>query len=448
MATTHSPIMRSLLRPTGIVGRFWRSTFTTAMSVSGSSPSTLAGRSVPSRRVTTTLVALATTCWLVTMTPFGRMMKPVPYPCTMRAPSGTKKKSHGERGGASRVDVTLTDTTAPEARSTAATRAVRRLVPVCASAAVRAATCAAAALTDTLSVRVVEPRSRHAAETSSRRSAALRIGHQRAARRGGGFGSLEVQLRGIAGPYEVEALRRRRRTGALIVARFEQHLDVAEGTPPEADVHHRAHQHPHHVVQEAVGLDMKADPAARASLAPLRSHDPAAIVPLGLTGHGERAEIMCAVQQHGPRTKDAEIQRPCERPFEGPPKRRGGGLVSADVVPVPATEGALSGVEAGLHQLDFGDPAVRWQQSVERAAQVVGGPLSRGGEAHAEAFRVDARVGTSGCVGGNRAGEEALQDALELGLNRAAGRLALPSDKPGAVEVQRGEEGPAHRPAI
>src|SRR5690349_12280009 len=424
MATTHSPIMRSSLRPTGIVGRFWRSTFTTAMSVSGSSPSTLAGRSVPSRRVTTTLVALATTCWLVTMTPFGRMMKPVPYPCTMRAPSGTKKKSHGERGGASRVDVTLTDTTAPAARSTAAV------------------------LTDTLSVRVVEPRSRHAAETSSRRSAALRIGHQRAARRGGGFGSLEVQLRGIAGPYEVEALRRRRRTGALIVARFEQHLDVTEGTPPEPDVRHRAHQHPHHVVQEAVGLDRKADPAARASLAPLRSHDPAAIVPLGLTGHGERAEIMCAVQQHGPRTKDAEIQRPCERPFEGPPKRRGGGLVSADVVPVPATEGALSGVEAGLHQLDFGDPAVRWQQSVERAAQVVGGPLSRGGEAHAEAFRVDARVGTSGCVGGNRAGEEALQDALELGLNRAAGRLALPSDKPGAVEVQRGEEGPAHRPAI
>jgi hypothetical protein len=33
-------------------------------------------------------------------------------------------------------------------------------------------------------------------------------------------------------------------------------------------------------------------------------------------------------------------------------------------------------------------------------------------------------------------------------LDRAACRLALPSDKPGAVEVQRGEEGPAHRPAI
>jgi hypothetical protein len=30
-------------------------------------------------------------------------------------------------------------------------------------------------------------------------------------------------------------------------------------------------------------------------------------------------------------------------------------------------------------------------------------------------------------------------------LHRAAGRLALPSDKPGTVEVQRGEESPAHR---
>ena len=78
MATTHSPIMRSVLWPVVTVGRPWRSTFTTAMSVIGSSPSTRPVRSVPSGRVTTTLVALATTCWLVTMMPFGRMMNPVP----------------------------------------------------------------------------------------------------------------------------------------------------------------------------------------------------------------------------------------------------------------------------------------------------------------------------------------------------------------------------------
>ena len=35
-----------------------------------------------------------------------------------------------------------------------------------------------------------------------------------------------------------------------------------------------------------------------------------------------------------------------------------------------------------------------------------------------------------------------------LHLDRAAGGLALPPDEPGAVEVQRGEECPAHRPGI
>ena len=44
--------------------------------------------------------------------------------------------------------------------------------------------------------------------------------------------------------------------------------------------------------------------------------------------------------------------------------------------------------------------------------------------------------------------EEPLEHALELGLDGAAGGLALPSDKPGTVEVQRSEECPAHRPEI
>src|SRR5689334_13872146 len=164
----------------------------------------------------------------------------------MRAPSGTKKKSQGERGGASRVDVTLTDTTAPEARSTAATRAVRRVVPTWASA-VCAATCAAAVLTDTVSARVVAPGSRQAAAENSRRSTPLRIGHRRAAGREG-LGALEVLFRRIAGAYEVEAVRWGRRTGALIVACLEQQLDVAERAPSQADIHHRAYQHPHHVM--------------------------------------------------------------------------------------------------------------------------------------------------------------------------------------------------------
>jgi hypothetical protein len=59
-----------------------------------------------------------------------------------------------------------------------------------------------------------------------------------------------------------------------------------------------------------------------------------------------------------------------------------------------------------------------------------------------------AGIGSTGGVGCGRVREQALEHALELGLDGAAGGLALPPDKPGTVEVQRGEECPAHRPGI
>src|SRR6266480_2185564 len=77
-ATTHSPVMRSVLFPIGAVGRLDPSTLRTAMSVSGSSPSILAGKSRPSRVVTTICSAPCVTCWLVITTPSGEMMKPDP----------------------------------------------------------------------------------------------------------------------------------------------------------------------------------------------------------------------------------------------------------------------------------------------------------------------------------------------------------------------------------
>jgi hypothetical protein len=61
---------------------------------------------------------------------------------------------------------------------------------------------------------------------------------------------------------------------------------------------------------------------------------------------------------------------------------------------------------------------------------------------------VDAGIRSTRSVGRGRLAEEAREHALELGLNGTAGGLALPSDKPGTVEVQRGEECPAHRPGI
>ena len=61
---------------------------------------------------------------------------------------------------------------------------------------------------------------------------------------------------------------------------------------------------------------------------------------------------------------------------------------------------------------------------------------------------MDAGVGAAGGVGDRPTTEEPFQHAFDLDLDRAAGSLALPSHEPGAVELKRGEIGPAHRPGI
>ena len=54
------------------------------MSFVSSVPSTTAGETDPSRCITLTLSALATTCALVTTMPSAATMKPVPSPGTTR----------------------------------------------------------------------------------------------------------------------------------------------------------------------------------------------------------------------------------------------------------------------------------------------------------------------------------------------------------------------------
>lgn len=74
------------------------------------------------------------------------------------------------------------------------------------------------------------------------------------------------------------------------------------------------------------------------------------------------------------------------------------------------------------------------------------GPIRRSVEAHRLAGGMDTRVGSSGGVGYRSTSEEAFKNPLEFSLYRATGRLPLPPNEAGAVIVQRGEEGPAHRP--
>src|SRR5204862_2256033 len=190
---------------------------------------------------------------------------------------------------------------------------------------------------------------------------------------------------------------------------------------------------------------VEAQAAAAGPLAPLSHRDTAAVVPPWLSAGGERRELMLAVEEGGTGAKRAHIERPPQGPLEGPPKRRRGGVVGADIVAVASGEGALPGVKPRLHRLDRGGPAIAGQQGVERAPEVGGGPLIGSGKADAEPFRVYPGVGSARRVGGRSGAEQPFQHALELGLDRTAGRLALPPDKPGAVEEQRGEEGPPHR---
>jgi hypothetical protein len=78
MASTHSPTRRLSVLPSVTTGRLAALIFSTAMSVLGSVPSTLALNSRRSVSLTTTSVASFTTCALVRMTPSAPTMKPEP----------------------------------------------------------------------------------------------------------------------------------------------------------------------------------------------------------------------------------------------------------------------------------------------------------------------------------------------------------------------------------
>src|SRR5215213_10738797 len=91
-----------------------------------------------------------------------------------------------------------------------------------------------------------------------------------------------------------------------------------------------------------------------------------------------------------------------------------------------------------------GDPAVVRQEGVERPMQRSVGPGGRSAEADPLAERMDARIGSPRGMSNGAASKEPLQNPLEFSLNRAAGGLALPTDKAGAVVLECGKEGPAH----
>src|SRR5690242_1332203 len=115
-------------------------------------------------------------------------------------------------------------------------------------------------------------------------------------------------------------------------------------------------------------------------------------------------------------------------------KGRGRRRVGANIVSISSRERTLSSVKARTHGLHGGNPAVAGKEGVESARERSRRPSLRRGEADGQAFSVHARIGTPRRVGHAPAAEEAFQDMLEFALDRSAGGLALPPDKPGAVE--------------
>jgi hypothetical protein len=54
-------------------------------------------------------------------------------------------------------------------------------------------------------------------------------------------------------------------------------------------------------------------------------------------------------------------------------------------------------------------------------------------------------IGAAGCRGTDRRTGDLKEDLLDLALHAPSGSLTLPSDERPAVELERGEEGAAHR---
>ena len=98
IATAHSPMMRPSELPSGATGSAWPCTRSTAMSVTGSAPTSCAGRSRPSGSVTIIESASCTTWWLVSTTPLGSITKPEPSPDDWRTSGPKNMLSKGSRG--------------------------------------------------------------------------------------------------------------------------------------------------------------------------------------------------------------------------------------------------------------------------------------------------------------------------------------------------------------
>jgi hypothetical protein len=121
----------------------------------------------------------------------------------------------------------------------------------------------------------------------------------------------------IARRHKIEALRRRRRTGLMIVFPGEQSGYIQQRPTLETNIHHRADQQPDHVVEKPISLNVEAySPSLRTKL-PLGERKPTAVMWL-VRLRGKRPEIVLALELTSGSVEQSQIQRPPERPFKRP----------------------------------------------------------------------------------------------------------------------------------
>src|SRR3954468_18259701 len=120
------------------------------------------------------------------------------------------------------------------------------------------------------------------------------IASRRLADRRGGMSYLDwrlEQLRRIRHRAEVKALRRSWRTGLAVILPQKQSIYVVQRAPAQPDIYHGAYQHPNHVMEEPIGLDVIAHAPLVRPVLPPGEQQPATVVRLVALG-GKGLEVV------------------------------------------------------------------------------------------------------------------------------------------------------------
>lgn len=231
----------------------------------------------------------------------------------------------------------------------------------------------------------------------------------------------------------------------VIVGRGEQLGQIRRRAARERDVDHRAHEKPHHAVQEPIRFNRKIHTRPVRSRRPLGERHAASVVGFRGAGRRQTAEVVLPDERLRGLLELHEVERSTQGPLVGMPERRATRRVGPDHVPIATRRRAAPGVEPGAHGVNVLHPDVSRQQSIQCATQGRGLilPSLIGTETYPLPDGVDPGIGPSSTRDRRPAAHEPLQHRLEFRLHGASRGLTLPADELPSVVLHHGEEGTA-----